>query len=259
MAKLLIWRLLTPVLPPYSCPIWSVWSVRTIHPVAIQFLPFYYPAHKKPISTSKPERTNTIQPLHLKIQLAKPNPESWYRFSLFPVLVLPILSYEGNPNKPPIIQSVPPKDNLSVREQYNTSKSIPRCPNLTERPSLLRKTHPQLPQLIQHPDIIPHLLLMPLHLILKPPQPPLTPDIFLLTMLLHLMLPSLYWLEISPPPRPIFWPYDKKSSQVNPLWSYISAWWIHTGTVFVASDLFFLVIGLGECFCFVNVDNNCFK
>ena len=77
--------------------------------------------------------------------------------------------------------------------------------NPPTRPSLIRKTHPQLPQLPQHPDIIPHLLLMPPHLIFHPPQRYLPPEIFSLPLLLHLLLTSLLRIEIAPSPGPICW------------------------------------------------------
>ena len=57
--------------------------------------------------------------------------------------------------------------------------------------SLIRKTHPQLPQL----------------LIFHPPQRPLTPEIFYPPLLLHLMSTSLIHIEIALLTRPIFLPF----------------------------------------------------
>ena len=79
--------------------------------------------------------------------------------------------------------------------------------NSPTRPSIIRKTHPQLPQLPQHPYIIPYLLLMPPHLIFHPTQQPLPPDIWSLPLMLYLLLPSLLRIDIAPSPTPIFWPF----------------------------------------------------
>ena len=64
-----------------------------IQPIASNFLPLYQPAHKKTISPSEFQRTDTIKPLHLKSQLANTNKSSRYHYSLCSTLVLLI----GNP------------------------------------------------------------------------------------------------------------------------------------------------------------------
>ena len=52
----------TPIWYGPICLVWSgtVQSVHPIHPVAIQFLPFYQPEHKKRISLEKTERNDTM-------------------------------------------------------------------------------------------------------------------------------------------------------------------------------------------------------
>ena len=137
-------------------------------------------------------------------------------------------SPEGNPNKVPIMQTVP-QNTISPRENHIFRTIYPNihkpCLNrktqppqkypkstsldLIERPSFLINTHPQLPP---HPDYIPHLLMMPPNIFLHPPQPPLLPEIFSLPLLLHILLPSLSQPEI------FFWPSGQKSPQVNTLW-----------------------------------------
>ena len=54
------WRPLMLVTPSHPCPIRSV---RPIQPLASQFIPLYYLAHRKPISLSKLDQTYTIQRL----------------------------------------------------------------------------------------------------------------------------------------------------------------------------------------------------
>ena len=108
---------LPPVPPSQPSPIRSVWSVRPIQLVASQFILFYQPAHKKPISPSETEQTDTIHLLHLNSQLANHNLESCYRLYLCSTLVPPILSSEGNPNKPPRMQPFPQKP-ISPRESH---------------------------------------------------------------------------------------------------------------------------------------------
>ena len=92
--------------------------VLTSHPHPIQpteshFIPLYQPVHKKTIFPSEFQRTDTIQPLHLKSQLANTNTASRYHYYLCSTLVLPI----GNTNKSPIMQPVPQKP-ISPRENH---------------------------------------------------------------------------------------------------------------------------------------------
>ena len=68
-----IWWPLLLVIPYQPCPIYPVLFVNTIQPVASQFLSFYHPAHKNPISTSKTEWTNMIQALPLNSKISNPN------------------------------------------------------------------------------------------------------------------------------------------------------------------------------------------
>ena len=56
----------------------------------------------------------------------------------------------------------------------------------------------------QHTYFIPHSLLIPPNLIFHPPHRPLPSEIFSLSLLLHLLLPSLLRIYIAPSPRPIF-------------------------------------------------------
>ena len=76
MVELPIRRPLPSVPPYHPRPIWSVYSIRPIQPVASKFLQFYQPAHKKPIFPSEMKQTNTIQPIRLKSQLVNSTQES---------------------------------------------------------------------------------------------------------------------------------------------------------------------------------------
>ena len=83
--------------------------------------------------------------------------------------------------------------------------------NLLTSPFVTPSYHPRPPQTViirytlrQFLPYQPLLLLMTPHLILRPPQIPLSPDNSHLHILLNLMLPSLSWLEKSPFPRPTF-------------------------------------------------------
>ena len=168
MVALLIRQPLTPVPPSHPHPIWSIRSACPIQQVSSNFIPLYQPAHKKSISTSKPKRTNMIQN------------RLWREHQ---------------------------KSSHNAAGEYNPPQYIPIYPNLLERTTIPRKTHPQLPQLPHHPDSFPHLLLILPHLIFDPPQRPLPPGICALPIMLNLLLPYLLQLEISPPPRSMFWPF----------------------------------------------------
>ena len=152
---------------------------------------------------------------HLKI----PWSPSWssvrYHLSLCSALVTPSsfssCSQKVDPKKISPILASSTRGNINFSERNihgDPNHSIPRP---------TRQPYPQLPQLPQPPDEIILLLLTPLHLILHPHQTPLSPDNFPLPLLLLLILNYLSWIEISPSPRPIFWPSDKKSPQGNPL------------------------------------------
>ena len=112
-------------------------------------------------------------------------------------------------------ESLSPPSMCSLRG--NPSQSIPRCPDLTERHSLLRKTNHRLPQLPQHPYLIPHLLIIYPHMIFHPDQPLLTPDIFTISLILHLLLYFFSWLKIAASLRQKNRPFDKKSPQGSTL------------------------------------------
>ena len=84
-----------------------------------------------------------------------------------------------------------------IRSNQKDPASFSSEGNPQTRPSLIINTHPQLPQLI----------------IFHPPQRPLPPDIFYIPLLLHLLMTYLLRIDISPSPRPIFWPWG---------WGYIN-------------------------------------
>ena len=123
--------------------------------------------------------------------------------------------------------------------QYDQS-SVSSEGNPPTRPILIRNNHPQLPQV----------------LIFHPPQRPLPPDICSLPLLLHLLLPSLLHIEISPSPRPIFGLYNCKSHRA-----------VLGGNSLVldgASQAPLLLpllrlISHGEFFCLFCVDETCLK
>ena len=97
------------------------------------------------------------------------------------------------------------------------------------------------------------------HLILHPPQTPMTPDNLPLPLLLYTLLSSLSWLYIVLFTMSNVWPFNNKFPQGNHMRSFVSALWSHTSTVFLASDSFFHLIVFGEWFCFFHVDKNCFR
>ena len=88
----------------------------------------------------------------------------------------------------------PQQNSHNSSSEDNPYQSSPTCPNILEIPSLSRKTHPQIPQLPQHPYLNPHLLMMPPHLIFHTPQRSLLPYILPLTLLMHLLMSSLFSL-----------------------------------------------------------------
>ena len=76
----------------------------------------------------------------------------------------------------------------TIRSIRYDQSSVSSEGNPPTRPSLIRKTHPHLPQL----------------LIFHPPHRPLLPDMCSLPLLFHLLITSLLKIEISPSPRPFF-------------------------------------------------------
>ena len=168
MIFILIFRLIMLVRPSHPYPNRSVQSVHPIQTVSSQFIPSHQPSHKNPIYLSELEQNVTIQSLLWReTQQASHNASGG----------------------------------------YNTSQSSPRWSDISEITSLLRKTHIyhlHLPQLNQNSGFIPHLFLVPPQLIFHPPKRNLPPEILPFPLILHIMLPSLLRIEISPPLRPIF-------------------------------------------------------
>ena len=127
-----------------------------------------------------------------------------------------VLSSEENPNKPPIIPSSSPKANFSIRTIFSTQYSQRYTrPSLTEISSLHRKTHPhtQFPQLLHHSDYVPHLPMIPPHLIICPLQSTFPPKTLPLPPLLLIPLPYLPQIDIALYRRLIYLPSLFQSSQ----------------------------------------------
>ena len=98
---------------------------------------------------------------------------------------------------------------------YHEDQPDPTSAAISPFVSTLYLPRPSQPVLIRDTprQFIPYrplLLLVTPHQIIHPPQTPLKPENLPLTLMLHLLLPSLYRIEISPYPRPIFWPLDKE-------------------------------------------------
>ena len=144
------------------------------------------PSHQRPIQYICPIQKLSNQPVH-KIQflLANPRPVPMRSIQCNPVdTIQPIRSsqyYLAN-----TIQTIQP-----IRSIRYDQASVSSEGNPPTRPSLIRKTHPHLPQL----------------LIFHPPHRPLLPDMCSLPLLFHLLITSLLKIEIAPSPRPFFWPF----------------------------------------------------
>ena len=114
------------------------------------------PSHQHPIRSIRPIQPVSNQPEHkIHFLLANSRPK-------------PIQSIRYNPDDPSnTIQPTGPS-------RYDLAR-VSSEGNPPTRPSLIRDTHPQLPQL----------------LIFHPPQRPLMPKICSLPLMLHVLLPSL--------------------------------------------------------------------
>ena len=113
MAVLPILCLLPLVPPSHARPIWSGRSICPIYPVAIQFLSFYQPARK--IQSLQANRSKPIQSSRFTSSVNYPIPI--HHPATSSSFVLPVLSFEGKPNKPPIMQPVP-QNPISPRENH---------------------------------------------------------------------------------------------------------------------------------------------
>ena len=130
-----------------------------------------------------PSHQRTIQSIH-PIQPVANQPGNKIQFLIEnPRLMLIRSSQYDTANTIQTIQSI--QSSLYDPSSVSSEGKTPT------RPSLIRKTHLQLPQL----------------LVFHPPQRSLPPDIFSLPHPLHIMLPSLLRIEIAPSPRLILWPF----------------------------------------------------
>ena len=78
------------------------------------------------------------------------------------------------------------------------------------------------------------------------------------TILTLIMLLYFYEIERVTPPCTSLWHSAYKYLQVYPWRLYISAWWSYYSTI-TPSWCVFLLIYIGEYFCFVHTDKNIFK
>ena len=202
MVALPIQRPLPLIHLPRPRPVRSLPPIRPVRPVlVIQFLPYGKAPQRPNFSESK--ETDTMIPLpYLNISGSHSRSSVCYHLSLCSSLVppssFPACYQEAHPKTISPLPASATRANINFSEKNihgNPAQSIPRP---------TRKPRPQLPQPPQPQDEITLLLLIPPHLILHPPQKPLLPDNFPLPLLLHILLPNLSRLDISPSPRPVF-------------------------------------------------------
>ena len=141
-------------------------------------------SHQSPIQSICPIQPVANQTSHKsQFFLANPRPITIRSSQYYPSdTIQTIRSKIYDPEDPADkIQTIQP-----IRSSQYDPASVSSEGNPPTRPSLIRKTHPQLLQL----------------LIFHPPQRPLPPDIFSGPLPFHLLLPSLLQIEIAPFPRP---------------------------------------------------------